>query len=396
MHVDQIRWVLELGIMIAAARAAGELLRRMQLSAVIGEIIIGVLLGAGVLGVIHGGEVIHAFAEVGVLLLIFSLGLETKIDQLRAVGLTAAGVAAGGVVLPFAAGYGLGRVFGLDATASLFMGAVLTATSIAVSTRLLMDLGLGGSAAAKVILAAAIIDDVVGLLVLTAVIAAVSGHEGGLASQLLPIGLFLVIGLPILYWLLPRLLRGARQLGGEQAGLAVTVGVTLAVGWIASQCGLEALIGAFFAGLFFGTTPAAHDLEHEIEPVVRLFAPVFFVSIGLSIIPAEMMSALGLGLALTAVGIITKLVGCGLPARLGGLGWRESALVGSGMVPRGEVGLIIAGIGVQGGFLDPIAFSAAAFACITTILFAPPAIRYLARDIQQTAPVMATATQEAA
>ncbi len=260
-----------------------------------------------------------------------------------------------------------------------------------MSSRLLIDLRLGDSTASKVILAAAIIDDVVGLLVLTAVVAAASGHEGGLTAQLLPIGLFILIGLPILYWVLPRILRGARRIGGEEAGLVVTVGTTLAIGWIATQCGLEAIIGAFFAGLFFGTTPAAHDLEHEIEPVVRLFAPVFFVSIGLTIIPAQMVSALGFALALTVAGILTKLVGCGLPASFGGLGWRESALVGSGMVPRGEVGLIIAGIGAQGGFLDPAAFSAAAFACIATILFAPPAIRFLARDIRE----VESANQEA-
>ena len=283
-------------------------------------------------------------------------------------------------MLPFAGGYGLAHLYGLDTVASLFMGAILTATSIAVSTRLLMDLNLGESLAAKVILAAAIIDDVIGLLVLTAVVAAASGGEGGLTAQLLPIGLFIVVGMPLLYWVLPRLLNAARQVGGEEAGLVVSVGTTLAVGWIASQCGLEALIGAFFAGLFFGTTLASHDLEHEIEPVVRLFAPVFFVSIGLAIVPAEMFATLGFAVALTLLGIVTKLVGCGLPGVFGGLSWRESALVGSGMVPRGEVGLIVAGIGAQGGFLDPGAFSAAAFACVATILFAPPAIRFLASD----------------
>ena len=386
MHADHLRWILELGVIIAAARVAGELLRRVQLSAVIGEIVVGVVLGAGVLGIIHGGEVVHAFAEVGVLLLIFSLGLETRLDQLRSVGPVAAAVAAGGVLVPFAAGYGLARLYGLDSTASLFMGAVLTATSIAVSTRLLIDLGMGNSASSKVILAAAIIDDVVGLMVLTAVVALAAGHEGSLTSQLLPIGVFLVMGLPILYWALPWLLRTTRRIGGEEAGLVITVGLTLTVGWIASQCGLEALIGAFFAGLFFGNTPAAHDLEREVEPVVRLLAPVFFVSIGLSIVPAEMLAALGFAVVLTLVGILTKLAGCGLPAWLGGLSWRESGIVGSGMVPRGEVGLIVAGIGVQGGFLDAATFSAAAFACIATILFAPPAIRLLAKDVTETTP----------
>jgi Kef-type K+ transport system membrane component KefB len=151
------------------------------------------------------------------------------------------------------------------------------------------------------------------------------------------------------------------------------------VAWIASHAGLEAIIGAFFAGVFFGRTPAAHDLEHEIEPVVRLFAPVFFVSIGLTIIPAQMVSSLGLALTLTAVAVATKLIGCGLPARSSGMTWRQSAIVGSGMVPRGEVGLIVAGIGASGGFLDPHTFSAAAFACVVTILFAPPALRLLAR-----------------
>lgn len=380
MHADHLRWVLELGIIIAAARVAGELLRRMQLSAVIGEIIIGVVLGAGVLGVVHGGEVIHAFAEVGVLLLIFSLGLETRLDQLRSVGPVAAAVAAGGVLVPFAAGYGLARLYGLDSTASLFIGAVLTATSIAVSTRLLIDLGLGDSAASKIILAAAIIDDVVGLMVLTAVLAVASGHEGGLVSQLTPIVGFMVLGLPVLYWTLPWLLRTTRRIGGEEAGLVMTIGLTLTVGWIASQFGLEAIIGAFFAGLFFGNTPAAHDLEHEVEPIVRLLAPVFFVSIGLTIVPSEMVAALGFAVTLTLVGILSKLAGCGLPAMLRGLSWRESGIVGSGMVPRGEVGLIVAGIGAQAGFLDPAAFSAAAFVCVTTILFAPPAIRLLARE----------------
>jgi len=379
MHADELRWVLDLALMIAAARVAGEVFRRIGLSAVIGEILVGVVLGAGVLGFVHMSHAVHAFAEMGVLLLIFSLGLETKIDQLRAVGGTALAVAIGGVVVPFAAGYGLAQMNGLAVIPSLFLGAILTATSIAVSTRLLIDLGLGQSPAAKVILASAIIDDVVGLLVLTAVVAVASGGEGSLAAKFVPIGIFLVIGIPVLAYVLPRLLRVARSFGGQEAGFVVAVATTLGVAWVASFAGLEAIIGAFFAGVFLGATPAARDIEHEIEPVVRLFAPVFFVSIGLAIVPAQMASSLGFAMVLTLVAVASKLLGCVLPARSSGMSWRDAAIVGSGMVPRGEVGLIVAGIGASGGFLDPLTFSAAAFACVATILFAPPSIKLLAR-----------------
>jgi len=274
----------------------------------------------------------------------------------------------------------------------MFIGAVLTATSIAVSTRLLIDLGLGSSPAAKIILAAAIIDDVVGLLVLTGVVAAASGADQGIAAKVVPMAGFMLVGLPICWFVLPQLLISTRARIGKEAGLVVVIGTMLAVSWIAGVCGLEALIGAFFAGVLFARTPAAHDLEHEIEPIVRIFSPIFFVAIGLSIMPAEMLASLGFAMELTIVAVLTKLLGCAAPARLGGLPWRQSALVGSGMVPRGEVGLIVAGIGAQGGFLDAPTFSAAAFACVATILFAPPAIKILARRV---GPVAEPAVQEA-
>jgi Kef-type K+ transport system membrane component KefB len=253
-----------------------------------------------------------------------------------------------------------------------------------VSTRVLIDAGLARSRVSRVILAAAVLDDVVGIVILTAVLA-VTGAGGpgpSLAGVALRIGAFLLIGIPLAHALLPRVHALTRRWFGGEAGFALAFSGMLLFAWLASASGLEPILGAFFAGLALTRSPFARDVESELAPFIRVLAPVFFVSIGIALDPAALLQNLGVALLLSAGAVASKILGCGLPARAAGLGWRESVVIGVGMVPRGEVGLIIAGLGHAVGALDAQLFSAAAFVCVATILVVPPVLRLLTRGWQ--------------
>jgi Kef-type K+ transport system membrane component KefB len=376
-----MEWIFHLGLILLAAKLGAELFQRMGLSAVVGEIAAGVVLGASVLHLVPESPVIEHLSELGVIFMIFLLGLETKIAHILEVGVTAGWVAIGGIVAPLAFGFGLGELIGLTWQQSLLLGSLLTATSIAVSTRVFLDCGIGRNRVSRTILAAAVIDDVVGLIVLTVVLA-VTGHtQGSLAAMLTKEGLLLFVGFPLALYVIPKLVALVRRLEGEGAMFAVILGSTLLAAYGVVPLGMEPIIGAFLIGVVFGTTRESITVERQVSSLVHFLAPVFFVHIGLMLDLAVLTQATGLAVLLTLVAAASKLIGCGGAARLRRMSTLESGIVGIGMVPRGEVGLIIAGIGARLGIFEPRIFSAAALMCILTILIVPPLLRPLARRL---------------
>ena len=392
--------VLELALVLVAAKVGGEIAVRLRQPAVLGELLAGVvlgnlhLLGTGLLEPLKSDPVLDVLARLGVLLLLFQVGLESTVRQMLEVGLSAAAVAVLGVVAPFALGWGVGAALVPDAgpLVHAFLGATLCATSVGITARVLQDLGRSRTPEARIILGAAVIDDVLGLVVLAVVsgiIAAVgSGEEmsyGEVGVIVAKAAAFLVGSLALGVWLAPRVVRRAARLRTTGVLLAVGLASCFAVAWAAQAIGLAAIVGAFAAGLVLDelhyrefTGRGEHGLEELVKPIVELLAPVFFVLMGMRTDLASFADArvLALALALTVAAIAGKQA-----CSLGVLGGADRLTVGIGMIPRGEVGLIFANIGLSlriagKPVLDASTYAAVVLVVIATTLVTPPALRW--------------------
>ncbi len=373
--------LLQLFVLLLAAKLGDELFKRLGLPALIGEILGGVLVGPSVLGWYAIGPETQLFAEIGVVLLLFQVGLEVRLPELVRVGGTALIVAVLGVILPLAGGIGLGLALGHPTEVAIFVGAALTATSVGVTARALQPLGLMSSQIGRVIIGAAVVDDVLAMLIL-AVAGGLAGGgldplriAGTLAVALAFIGLVGVGG--------TRLLSRHRALLTEPrfAETPFLPGMLLMLGLAAASAaiGLAAIIGAFLAGLVAGESSERHALEAEVAPVAAFFTPFFFGAIGAQVQLSALgdPAVLGGAVLITLVAIATKLVGAFAGAlRLGG---RAAAVVGWGMVPRGEVGIVVAALGLQLGTIDGGLYAAVVTMCVATTLLVPPLLPALAR-----------------
>jgi Kef-type K+ transport system membrane component KefB len=373
----EMDWIFELALILLAAKVGAELFGRLKQSPMLGEIVAGVLLGPSLFGLLHETPTLEIFAEIGIIVMIFMLGLETKVAHLRAVGARAFAIAIAGIAVPFLGGWLLGEAVGAPWRTAVFFGAILTATSVAVTARTLMDMDLTRSRLAQTVLAAAVIDDVAGLLILAVVLTLTgSGEGGGIALTLAREGIYLLVVLPIFWFLIPPLTRWIRHIEGQGSLFAVILGLTFLFSYLAKVAGLASMVGAFLIGVIFGRTSESGSIQEQVEPIYHFMAPIFFVSIGVAIHADRLWSAIWFALALTLVACVTKIVG----GALGGLATRmplsAAAVVGIGMVPRGEVGLIVAGLGRQGGLVDEATFSAAAFMCVVTIVVTPPMLTW--------------------
>ncbi|MDI3258571.1 MAG: cation:proton antiporter [Sinobacteraceae bacterium] len=370
--------MLELFAMYAAAKLAAEVFTRLRQPAVVGEILAGVAVGPQVLGWVAPSETTHLLSELGVMFLMFGVGLETPPPALLRVGPRAAAVATLGVVVPFAAGWALMRLFGETGIQAAFVGAALVATSVGITARVLAELGRLETQTARIILGAAVIDDVLGLLVLAGVSSAASGALdwralGFTAALALSfVAAVALIGAPALNRAAP----GIARL--HTPWFAVAVVLLFGLAWAAALIGVAAIIGAFLAGMALAeATGEEHALHQQVRGATELLVPFFLVNIGLQLdlhVFAQTQT-LALALALTLVAVLTKLVGCGLGAW--GLGWRGVLQIGVGMVPRGEVGIVVAQIGLALGVIGQNLFGAVLFMACATTLIAPPLLRPL-------------------
>lgn len=357
--------------MLLGAKGAGGLSRWIGLPAVFGELLAGLLIGPAILGLVALDASLSDLAELGVLVLMFLAGLETDLPQLQSVGKEATLVAVGGVVLPMGAGLALGEVMGLTLAESLFAGAVLTATSVSISAQVLWQLGRLNSREGQTILAAAIIDDVLGVIVLTLVIAGTRGSE--VILPLAKMGLFFLGALLVGQYLLPDLARRIHRNVSADTKVAVALALALGNSWLASELGgVAAITGAYIAGVFVART---HLRGQTLRSVTNLgfgfLIPLFFVSVGMAVQPQDLALAPLFTALLTLVAVFTKVVGCLAGARVGGMEWKPAWRVGVGMVARGEVALVIAAVGLKDGFIDPTLYSASVVMTLGTTLITP-------------------------
>jgi Kef-type K+ transport system membrane component KefB len=376
--------ILPLAIVLIAAELGAALAHVARLPRVVGQIGAGLLIGPSLLGIVSDGEAITFIAELGALAILGTAGLETNLAAMRRVGRPAVLAATGGVVLPFLLGYGVSVAFGLDQVASLFVGAILTATSVGITAATLQGLGLLQGTAGMTILGAAVIDDVLGLVVLAMVVAD-AGTGASPVAVLLPMIATVAIAVVALRYLpdrLHRVLDGLHVRGG--GGLAAALGFVLLVAWAFERFGgLAGITGAYVAGLALAGSPLAEKLKDGLlRAGEALCVPVFFAAIGLAADLRAVPPVLPLALALLGVAVVGKVLGSGLGARLGGLSAADAGLVGLGMVGRGEVALVAATVGLRAGAIDGGVYAAVVLLAVVTTVIAPIGVTAWSRGIR--------------
>lgn len=398
--------LIGVAIMLVLAKLGGEIFERLNAPAVLGELIAGIVLGNLVIFGFSGAEplktnaTIAALAELGVIILLFEVGLESDLKEMAEVGWSSLMVAVLGVIAPFFLGWGVSAWLIPDEPrlAHIFIGATLCATSVGITARVFKDLGKLSTREARIILGAAVIDDVFGLLILAVVAGAINAAATGSALSLFDVGLialkamiFLVGALVIGHWLLPRMLRGAGRLETRGVLLTLAISCCLFLAWAAAKVGLAPIVGAFAAGLILDEVhykPARgrteRDLHDLLQPVSTVLVPIFFVLMGLKVDLRLFVRVdiLGLAFALTLAAIIGKQI-CALGVVERGV---NRLAVGLGMIPRGEVGLIFAAIGATlmlpatNGESQPVInsaiFSAVVIMVIITTLLTPLALKW--------------------
>ena len=370
-------------IIIIVARLAAELAELIKIPAVLGEIIAGIIIGPSALGLIDPiknldvANMVLLLGEIGVILLLFQVGLEMDLGEMAKVGKPALLVALIGVLVPFAAGFGVASAFGESGEISLFIGAALTATSVGITARVLGDLRALALRESRIVLGAAVADDVLGLIILTVVVKVVTEGSISVGVVLETIGLavgFLVItGLLAIYVIPKTFTRIDRVAKSSTTIVAISFALMLAFSLLANQAKLAFIIGAFMAGLAVGRSQQHERIAEGLNPLGHIFIPVFFASIGINADLDAMFqpSVLALATVLTVVAIIGKLVaGFGIGRSPG-----DKLLIGIGMIPRGEVGLIFASIGLSKGILDNELYGALLLMVLVTTLITPPLLR---------------------
>jgi Kef-type K+ transport system membrane component KefB len=371
--------LLAIAAMLAAAKILGDLFESFGQPAVLGEMTAGILLGPSVVGLVdpHQAE-IAALSEIGVIILLFQIGLETDLKKLASVGGAAAAVALVGVVVPFALGYYVSLALGLASMPALVMGAALTATSVGITARVLSDLGRLQDPESQVVLGAAVIDDVVGLVILAVVAAMVAGGAvtPALVGRLTLTAFgFIAVALLVGRFVVPRLFGVLEHYlnGPSLPLLAITVAFLVAV--LAKSVGSALIIGAFTAGLLFGGTKQHHAIEKGVVQIGYFFVPLFFVAVGALVDVRNFADprVLLVGGVITVVAVLGKVVAGFAPFWFPG----RKLVIGVGMVPRGEVGLIFASMGLGAKVFDGKLFAAAALMVMATTFVAPVVLRAL-------------------
>jgi len=369
-------------IVFAGAHVGAAAARIAKLPSVVGELLVGVLLGSSCLGWIHPSPVLTTLSTIGATFLLFTVGLESPLKRLLSIGKLGASVAVFGVVVPFIAAYLIVRSNGAGTSNHLYIACCFIATSAGITARVLHDEGALGLLESKVILAAAVIDDVLAMLILVGVSALASGGASPMAL-ILPFaeaGLFLTVTIAIGPFVVKRLSRnnaGIRPLSPFVLAMVLCLGLAVT----AEMTGLAAIVGAFIAGMLFADHPQSKQIETQVQPLLVFLTPFFFVLTG-AMVDLRSVSSIQAAIMLAVyimVAVFSKVVGSGFAAAP--LGFRSAMIIGVGMVPRGEVGVIIAGSALAAGAIQQKDYSLLVLMSIITTIIAPPVLRLLLKVV---------------
>lgn len=374
----------ELALILVCTKAFGLFTRKIHLPQVVGALFTGVVLGPALLNIVKPGETISILAEIGVIIIMFTAGLETDFNELRHSLKPSLAIASFGVALPLAGGFILAACFGIDVFQSIFIGVVLTATSVSITVEVLRETGKLNSKAGTAILGAAVIDDILGVIILS-VIMNMGETEMGLQAvgfTLLKILLFFVFAF-LFGFLSYKFFNYYTKKKGEKQRIPIfALGFCFFMAFSAEFLGVADIIGAYIAGLALSNTKSEHYIDERSTVLSYLFfSPIFFVSVGLSTTFSGISSDVVIfAVLLLAVAIVTKLAGCGLGAMLCRFSKKDSLRVGVGMIARGEVAIIVAAKGIESQLLDEKFFSAIVIVVLITTIITPVLLKRTFKD----------------
>lgn len=363
--------ILELVIILIASKIAGSLSVRLGQPSVLGKLLIGIVLGPSILGLVNETETLAQFSEIGVILLMFIAGLETDIHEFKRTGKSASFVGFGGIIVPLVLGYFSGILLNLTVMESWFLGLLLSATSVSISVQALKEMGQLKSPEGATILGAAVIDDVVVIIAL-AFLMSFAGGDVNLTTVILKKVLFFAGAILVAWKVVPWFLRKFTSLKVTETVISSALIVCFVYAYLAEYTGVAAIIGAYIAGVAISVTDFKHEVFEKVETIsYSIFVPVFFTSIGITAEFHGIMETLGLIIMLSILAVLTKLIGASIGAKTAGFGWRSSLGIGSAMVSRGEVALIMATIGIESKLLSGDMFAVIVVVVLVTTIITP-------------------------
>ncbi len=385
-HADT--FLLELFFIFVWAKVFGEVFEQLSLPAVLGEILAGVIMGPYAANLVTPGPTVGSIAEVGAIFLLFTVGLETRPQELIRVGRQSLRVALAGITVPFLLGFLYLKLRGESPHEATFVAAAMVATSVGITARVLNDLHVLNSRVARIILGAAVFDDILGMILLAVVTGlATAGsirwlHLGVLLLEALAFALFMIFFGPKV---VRRMRPGLQRMSTHDAPLILALAICLGLSVAATKIGMAAIIGAFFAGLIFADYSPEWNLQPRVHAINEFLAPFFFFVMGARLNVHVFTSHVWISaIVITVLAIFSKVLGCALP--LVHETWSTRLRVGIGMTPRGEVALIVALIGLQMKLVSAEGYAVVIFMTAATTIFGPVIMRYLFRDMGEEFP----------
>lgn len=372
---SNLDFLLQMCIILAAATLGGFISKKLGQPAVLGQILAGIVLG---IAAVEKTEFIESIAEIGVIFLMFIAGLETDVKELLDSGKSSSMIALGGVIMPALFVFtGMYLITGGALSLALFMAVISTATSVSISVQTLREMNQLRTKQGISILGAAIIDDIVGIVLLTFVVAAVKPTEGmSITSTLIHIVTFFGIA-GISGFLLTKLTKFSQgRFNLDSKVVTYSIIVCFALAFLSEELGVAAITGSYFAGVMFSMTPHRHKVSHEVNQIASIiFTPVFFVSIGMGVDLKAALSAVGVGSVFILLAVVGKLVGCGFGAKFSGFSTKKALQIGLGMIPRAEVAIIIATLGVKLEVIGDREMAAVILMVLVTTIITPSLLK---------------------
>jgi len=373
----EFEFFFEIALILLSTKFAGDLSVRLGQPSVLGKLIVGIVIGPAVLGWIENSELLSQLSNVGVILLMFIAGLETDLKELNENRNSSLAVAVGGIILPFVGGYSAGFIMGMEQGKAVFLGLLLCATSVSISVQTLRDLGKMKTPESTTILGAAVFDDILVVILLAFAMNFLGTNDVSLTIIILKKAVFFVSTILIGWKGVPKIVGWLSPSHKSESTVSAALIICFSFAYFGESLGIAGIIGAFIAGISVSQTSYKHEVEKKVEPIAyAMFVPVFFVSIGMKITFDGIGDRIWFTLALTVIAVLTKLIGCGFGARMTGFGTKSSAIIGAGMVSRGEVALIIAAMGLSSGLLAQDYFTAIVIVVILTTMITPPMLKY--------------------
>ncbi|AHA10113.1 MULTISPECIES: cation:proton antiporter [Bacillus] len=373
----EFEFFFQIALILLSTKLAGDLSVRLGQPSVLGKLIVGIVIGPAVFGWIENSELLTQLSNVGVILLMFMAGLETDLEELNANRNSSLAVALGGIILPFVGGYISGLVMGMEQGNAVFLGLLLCATSVSISVQTLRDLGKMKTRESTTMLGAAVFDDILVVILLAFAMSFLGTDDVNLTMVILKKVVFFASIILIGWKGVPAIMRWLSPLRVSESIVSAALIICFSFAYFGELLGIAGIIGAFAAGIAISQTNYKHEVEKKVEPIAyAMFVPVFFVSIGMNITFDGIGNQIWFILALTVIAVFTKLIGCGFGARMTGFDAKSSAIIGAGMVSRGEVALIIAGTGLSSGLLAQDYFTAIVIVVILTTMITPPMLKY--------------------